>query len=483
VSTSGPHNEMPRILFAASEVMPFAKTGGLADVCRALPAALLTLGVDVRVVMPAYASVREHLERVQRVARTELAGVEIELLETRLDDGLPLWLIANSSLFDRPGTPYHDARGVDFPDNAERFTAFCRALAWLAQGVAGFRPHVVHLNDWPTALAAAFIADQVPRPRTLFAIHNLDYQGLFDRATFDRLQLPRHWWTPAGVEFYDQLSFIKGGLAFADALATVSPTYAREICTPAGGRGLDGLLRHRARQLSGITNGIDTAQWNPAADPYIRHTYDRDTLVHKRANRDALQRELGLDRVTLPLFGVVSRMVEQKGMDLVLAIVDRLVQRPAQLVVLGSGAAELEAGFTAASRRHPGRVAYANRFDEGLAHRIEAGADVFLMPSRFEPCGLNQMYSMRYGTVPIAHRTGGLADTIVAATQPDADGFLFDDASAEALWRAIEEALAAYADPPRWRALQRAGMARDFSWRRSAAAYVDLYTGLAVAAS
>jgi len=478
--TSARHDPL-RVLFASSEVTPFAKTGGLADVCRALPAALVALGADVRVVMPAYASVWQHVESSRSVARTTVAGFDVELHEARLDDDLLLWLVASGDLFDRPGTPYHDARGVDFPDNAERFGAFCYALAWLAAGGAGFRPQVVHLNDWPTALAAAMVAEPAQRPRTVFGIHNLDYQGIFDRAAFDRLRLPPHWWTPDAVEFYGRFSFIKGGLAFADALTTVSPTYAKEICTPAGGGGLDGLLRHRVGQLHGIVNGIDTVQWNPATDRLIRQRYDRDTLDRKVANREALQSELQLDRAPQPLFGIVSRLVRQKGMDIVLAIVDRLVQLPAQLVVLGSGAAELEEGFAAASRRHPRKVAYVNRFDEGLAHRIEASADVFLMPSRFEPCGLNQMYSMRYGTVPIVRRTGGLADTVVAAHESNGTGFVFDDASAAALWRAIEDAVAALADRNRWRALQRAGMERDFSWTHGARAYLDLYQRLVVA--
>jgi len=470
-----------RVLFASSEVTPFAKTGGLADVCRALPAALVALGADVRLVMPAYAAVWQHIDATRSVARTSVSGVGVELLEARLDDGILLWLVSSPDLFDRPGTPYHDAHGVDFPDNAERFGTFCYALAWLAAGVAGFRPHVVHLNDWPTALAGAMLAERAERPRTVFGIHNLDYQGLFDRAAFDRLHLPAHWWTPDAVEFYGRFSFIKGGLAFADALTAVSPTYAKEICTPEYGGGLDGLLRHRAARLHGIVNGIDTVQWNPATDRLIRQRYDRDTLDRKVANRDALQSELGLDRVPWPLFGIVSRLVPQKGMDLVLDIVDRLVRRPAQLVVLGSGAAELEEGFAAASRRHPRKVAYVNRFDEGLAHRIEASADVFLMPSRFEPCGLNQMYSMRYGTVPIVRRTGGLADTVVAADQSNGTGFVFDAASADALWRAIEDAFAALSDPDRWRVLQRAGMGRDFSWTHSARAYLDLYERLVAA--
>jgi len=463
------------VLFATSEFMPLAKTGGLGDVSAALPAALARLGVDVRVVLPAYPAVWRHRPAPRSLARARVGAFDVELLETTAESGLPLVLVANGELFDRRGTPYQDERGHDFADNADRFGCFAHAIAWLAAGHTGAAPDIVHLNDWPTALAAALLAAHESRPRTVFSIHNLEYQGLFDRAAFDRLALPERLWSPSGVEYYGGFSFIKAGLAFAYAITTVSATYAAEIQTPAGGFGLDGLLRARADRLVGIANGIDVAQWDPALDRCIAQRYSVDTLAQKTANRDALQRELSLASPAQPLFGIVSRLVHQKGMDLVLELIDRLVALPAQLVVLGSGERALEAGFAAARRRHPSQIAFVPRFDEGLAHRIEAGADIFLMPSRFEPSGLNQMYSMRYGTVPIARRTGGLADTIVPADAPDGTGFLFDEPSAAALWRAVEAAAATFADPPRWRALQRAGMERDFSWTRSARAYLDLY--------
>jgi starch synthase len=318
------------------------------------------------------------------------------------------------------------------------------------------------------------------RPRIVFSVHNLEYQGLFDRATFDALELPGDLWSMQGVEFYGRMSFMKGGLAFADAITAVSPTYAHEIQTPTYGFGLDGLLRHRAGRLHGILNGIDVETWNPATDRYLPARFDADDLRGKAACREALRARLRLADVDVPIAAVVSRFAGQKGMDLLLETLDRLVALPVRLAVLGSGAADLEAGFAAASARYPDRVAYVRGFDEALAHLIEAGADLFLMPSRFEPCGLNQMYSMRYGTVPVVRRTGGLADTVVAAAEPDGTGFLFDDATSAALYDAVARAVATMGDAERWRALQRAGMTRDFSWSRSAARYRGVYESLLV---
>jgi len=468
----------PSVLFATSELAPLIKTGGLADVSRALPSTLARRRIDVRIVMPAYRAVLERLDDVRTVARARVASFDIELLETELEPGLPLWLIKNP-LFDRPGTPYQDPGGLDWSDNADRFGCFCHAIVWLANGGAGEAPQVVHLNDWQTGPAAALLSLQPERPRTLFSVHNLEYQGLFDASAMDRLSFPARLWTLDGLEFFGRTSFIKGGLAFADSLTTVSPTYAREILTPEGGRGLDALLCNRSDRLKGITNGIDEAQWNPETDPHLAMHFSAASIEGKAANKAALQQELGLEESAMPVFGIVSRLAPQKGMDLVLDIVDRLVALPAELAVLGSGERALEEGFVAAAARHPGRVSYARRFDERLAHVIEAGADMLLMPSRFEPCGLNQMYSMRYGTVPVVRRTGGLADTVEPAHEPNGTGFLFDEPSATALWCAVEEALEMFVDVAQWRSIQRNGMLRDFSWSRSAAHYVDLYRALA----
>src|SRR5262245_53436861 len=469
----------PSVLFATTEVTPLIKTGGLADVSRALPSALVRRGVGMCVVMPAYRAVLEHVKDATPVARGRVGRWDVEVLETELEPGLPLRLIAHESLFDRPGTPYQDPDGNDWPDNARRFACFCHAIAWLARDDGGDeRPEIVHLNDWPTGPAAALLAQENDRPRSVFSIHNLEYQGLFEAAMLDSLEFPPQLFSMDGLEFHGRLSFMKGGLVFADELTTVSATYAKEIQTPEGGRGLDGLLRSRAARLTGIANGIDEHEWDPENDRYIAAHYNTRTLDDKQGNKGALQQELRLEPTHAPLFGVVTRLVSQKGMDLVLEIVDALVDLPAQLVVLGSGDRTLEEGFAAAAARHPGRVAYTRGFDERLAHLIEAGADVFLMPSRFEPCGLNQMYSMRYGTVPVVRRTGGLADTVTPVNGGGGTGFLFDEPTGAALLAAIRDAAQLYRDSPRWQQLQRNGMTRDFSWSRSAEAYLGLYRRL-----
>jgi len=467
----------PCVLFVTSEMVPLVKTGGLADVAYALPAALSEFGCDVRVLLPAYRVVKRAAGAQREIARAHIGGFDVAILETVLASGLPVWLLDCTELYDRPGGPYQDETGTDWSDNAERFALLSRAVSWLALArLPEFTPNVVHLNDWPTGLAAALLSRERDRPRIVFSIHNLEYQGLFDGSVFERLGLPTSLWSPEALEFYDKLSFMKGGLVFADALTTVSPSYAREIQTPEYGFGLDGLLRHRADRLRGILNGIDMEAWNPATDPYLPAHFDVDDLAGKARCRTALRSALDLRDERVPLVAVVSRFAAQKGMDLVLDAVDRLCGVPVQLAVLGGGAPELEAGFAAARDRHPGMVGYVRGFDERLAHLIEAGADLFLMPSRFEPCGLSQMYSMRYGTVPVVRRTGGLADTVEPVHGAHAgSGFLFDEPTSEALLAAVRGALTVYADAARWRAIQREGMTRDFSWARSAQAYRDLY--------
>jgi starch synthase len=475
--------QSPRILFATSEVAPLIKTGGLADVSAALPAALSTLGCETRVLVPAYGAVWRHVASSRCIASARIGVHRVEVHEAAHPSGVTVWLLVCPHLYDRPGSPYHDEHGVDWTDNAERFATLARAVVWLAQGRTGnFTPNVVHLNDWPTGLAAALLAREATRPRVVFSVHNLEYQGLFDRATFDALALAADLWSMDGLEFYGRMSFMKGGLVFADAITAVSPTYAREIQTAEFGFGLDGLLRHRAADLHGILNGIDTEVWNPASDRLIPARFDVDDLNGKAVCREALRARLGLAPADAPIAAVVSRFAGQKGIDLILGAVDRLAALPLQFAVLGSGAPDLEAGFVAASARHPGRVAYARGFDEGLAHLIEAGADLFLMPSRFEPCGLSQMYSMRYGTVPVVRRTGGLADTVEQVADGHGTGFLFEDPTDDALCDAVSRAVATMRDSVRWRAIQRAGMTRDFSWTRSAAQYRDLYATLLAAA-
>jgi starch synthase len=415
----------------------------------------------------------------------EAAGMAFEVLEALAEDLPPLWIVRCPALFDRTGNPYLGPDGHDWPDNVERFALFGRVIALLAtRTTAGFRPEVLHLNDWQTGLAGALLGAMPDRPAMVFTIHNLNFQGLFDYDWLGRLGLPPELGSFETLEFHGQISFIKGGLVFADAITTVSPGYAREIQTPEFGAGLDGLLRHRAHDLVGILNGIDTEIWNPARDPLIPARYEATTLERKGANKRALQATLQLPASRAPLLGMVTRLTEQKGIDLVLSALPALRELGIQLAVLGSGSAHLEESLAAAAAVHPAQVAFRNGYDEPLAHLIEAGADLFLMPSRFEPCGLNQMYSMAYGTPPIVHRTGGLGDTVhdpgpvadTAGTAVTGTGFVFEQTSPDALVAAVRRALDWWREPARFRALQVQAMSQEMSWARSSQAYLDLYT-------
>ena len=475
-----------KILHVASECFPWVKTGGLADVLGALPAAQARNGESVRVLLPAYRGLVERLGPVQVLAELELRGLRFRLLETRAaTPGAGLCLLDCPPLFDRPGDPYHGADGRAHADNGWRFGCFAEAAAHLAlEGLGGWQPDLVHAHDWQAALVPAWLASQARRPATLLTIHNLAYQGCVDAAEFRTLGLPASWWRVEFGEFWGSFCFLKAGITSADALSTVSPQYAREIQTTEFGQGLDGCLRQRSGQLSGILNGIDTALWDPATDPLLATRYDyQSRLAGKAANKAALQAELGLapepERL---LVGVVSRLAEQKGIDAVLAAHDCWAALPLQLVVLGSGELRLEQGLAELARQLPGRVAVRLGYDERLAHRIEAGADAFLMPSRFEPCGLNQMYSQRYGTVPLVRAVGGLADTVTDASPAAlatgcATGVRFNHSDAGGVRYALEQALALHASRD-WERLQAAGMARDFSWARAAQAYQQLYQSL-----
>ncbi len=391
-----------------------------------------------------------------------------------------MWLVACAPLFGRNGNPYVGADGTDWPDNAERFALFSRAITWLATHPeeTDFRTDVVHLNDWQTGLAAALLQREAQPPPTVFTIHNLAYQGVYDRATFDALGLPPDLWSIDGLEFHGSMAFIKAGIAFANRITTVSPTYAAEIQTAEYGQGLDGLIRHRVSALRGILNGIDTSVWNPTTDPLLRARYTATNLERKLVNKRAVQAQLGLDPSDVPLLGVVSRLAHQKGIDLILSLIDALVSLPAQLAVLGTGDPAIERSLRNASAQYPGRVAHHTGHDEAMAHLIEAGADIFLMPSRFEPCGLNQMYSQIYGTVPVVRSTGGLIDTVRQVSGRSGTGFLFGPATPDALLEAIRNAVATSRNRHTWRAIQRNGMAMDFSWRNSALRYLELYDEL-----
>jgi len=462
-----------RVLHVTPECAPMTKTGGLGDVSKALPAALRADGVDAMTLLPGYPAVLDGVGKKTRVAELKVLGFECSLLQAD-----PFIVIDCPALYRRDGGPYHAPDGQDWHDNALRFGVLSRAAALLggARSPLDWRPAIVHCHDWPAGLAPVYLREEPERAASVMTIHNLAFQGNYDAQLLARLELPSSAFTIDGVEFYGRLSFLKGGIATADAVTTVSPTYAREIQTPELGHGMDGLLRHRREVLSGILNGIDTAVWDPASDALIAQRYDADTLERKAANKAALQRGLGLEpRAGVPLVGTVSRLTHQKGVDLLAAAADALAALPAQLAVIGKGEGELERALAAAAARHPGRIAVRIAFDEELAHAIEAGADLFAMPSRFEPCGLNQMYSQRYGTPPVARATGGLADTV----QDGVSGFLFERADSAALLEALRRALAAFAEPARWRRLQRAGMARDFSWSAAARRYADLYLKLA----
>jgi starch synthase len=462
-----------RVLHVTPECAPMTKTGGLGDVSEALPAALRAAGVDAMTLLPGYPPVLDHIGRAREAAAVTLLGFECRLL--RAD---PFMVVECPALYERDGGPYHTPDGRDWDDNALRFGVLSRAAALLGgtRSPLDWRPAIVHCHDWPAGLAPVYLRDEPERAASVMTIHNVAFQGNYGAELLQRLELPPSAYTIDGVEFYGRLSFLKGGIATADAVTTVSPSYAREIQTPELGHGMDGLLRHRAGVLSGILNGIDTVVWDPASDARIAQRYDARTLERKAANKAALQRRLNLeDRAGVPLVGAVSRLTRQKGADLLAAAADALVAMPAQLAVVGKGEPALEQMLAAAAARHPGKIAVRVAFDEELAHAVEAGADLFAMPSRFEPCGLNQMYSQRYGTPPVVRATGGLVDTV----RDDVTGFLFERADSEALLQALQRAAAAYADPTRWRSLQLAGMDRDFSWSAAARRYADLYQRLA----
>ena len=475
-----------KVLFATSEMAPWVKTGGLGDVSGALPAALRSIGHDVRVLVPAYPALLQAFPGATEIARPHWLGGLLptpSLRQALTPDGTPLLLLDYGHYYDRPGNPYLGPEGRDWLDNHLRFGLLSRVAAWLGSEAStlDWMPDIIHCNDWQTGMAPAYLAYRAERPaKSLLTVHNLAFQGLFDHASLFELGLPDAAWSMHGVEYHGYLSFLKAGLQHATAISTVSPTYAREIQTDAEGMGLAGLLRHRASDLTGILNGIDTRDWDPLRDRQLPRHYGPRRIDDKAINKARLQEEVGLEvRADLPLLAVVSRLTEQKGLDLFLAIAQKTIDLPAQIVVLGSGAHALEHGWSAFAHRHPGRCAVRIGFDEGFAHRIEAGADIFVMPSRFEPCGLNQMYSLRYGTPPVVRATGGLADTVIdAADERHGNGFVFGPPTAEALLDALRRAVAAFRDPVLWRKLQKHGMARDSSWAESAGHYIALYNKL-----
>ena len=477
---------MLRILFVSSEVHPFIKTGGLADVSASLPHALAELGHDVRILIPGYADALTRAGDAEPETgwTSPVAGDPTRLLRTRLPESeVPVWLLEAAGFSDRPGNPYLGSDGHAHPDNAERFDLLARTATAIAGDSGGldWQPDVVHCNDWQTGLVPVRMLQYRIPAATVFTVHNLAYQGLFPHAAFEALGLPAWMWAMDALEFHGHLSFMKGGAVFADRLTTVSPTYAEEIQTPAHGWGLEGLFARRAGDLAGILNGIDRRYWDPRRDPYLDAHFDAQDMGGKAANKQRLQAELGLPTTgDAPLAVVITRLADQKGIDLIVNALPDLLATGMQLAVLGSGDRSYERTLTTMEKRHPQQLAVRIGFDEALAHRMEAGGDLFLMPSRFEPCGLNQLYSLAYGTVPVVRAVGGLVDSVVDATPEaieagHATGISYAGDTPAALVAAVQRALDLFARPEAWRRIQRTAMQQDFSWERSAARYGEVY--------
>lgn len=483
--------ERLRVLFVTAEVTPFARTGGLGDMTAALSQSLTALGHDVRLVMPLYQTVRESTVPLTEVV-TDLAVPLVTGTRTaRVWQGslpgegkaadVPVYCIEQDDFFARPGL-YGDSNG-DYFDNAQRFIFFCRAALALAERLAWF-PQVVHCHDWHAALVPACLRflpgldSRLSTAASVFTIHNLAYQGWFPAWTFGITGLPLSLFQVAGVEFLGGMSFMKAGLYYADQLSTVSPTYAEEICTPEFGFGLDGVLRERRNVLTGILNGADYRAWNPATDPALAACYSAAAPEGKRTCKRALLHTYELpEDLDLPLLSVVSRLVDQKGVDLIASASERLSAAGARLVILGSGEERYERRFVELGRRYPEQIGVRLGFDDALAHQIQAGSDCLLIPSRYEPCGLTQLYGLRYGTIPVVRATGGLRDTVTPfdPASGQGTGFLFQEPTVDALMGAVQAALAAFADQGAWGQVVHNAMMQDFSWTQSATRYLDLY--------
>lgn len=475
------------VLSVASECWPLIKTGGLADVAGALPAAVEPHDIAMTRFVPGYRAVMRALERKRTIFRYDsLLGVPARIVSAK-HDGRPILVLDAPGLFDREGGPYADPMGRDWFDNGLRFAAFSKAAADLAAGRAGCKPFdVLHAHDWQAGLAPAYLTytvDEAVRPASVMTIHNMAFQGYFAADFFPRLELPQSAWSIEGVEYHGGVGMLKAGLVLADAITTVSPGYAQEIRKPEFGMGLEGLVQGRQDRLSGIVNGIDTAEWKSTHDEALAAPFTAQTLDDRVANKRKLEETFGLDSDDGPLFIAVTRLTWQKGMDVLIEVVDHLVGLGGRLALLGSGDAALEAGLHAAAGRHPGRVGIRIGYDEPLAHLMQGGGDAILVPSRFEPCGLTQLYALAYGCVPIVARTGGLGDTVIdaneaALTAGAATGLQFSPVNYEGLADAITRATRLYGDQAIWRQIQRSGMATDNSWARSGKAYAALYRGL-----
>jgi starch synthase len=475
-----------RVLSVASEVYPLIKTGGLADVAGALPAALATKGVAVRTLVPGYPALLEKLERRETVHRfADVFGGPGDLLAAHAA-GLDLLVIDAPHLYGRAGNPYVDRTGRDWPDNAQRFAALAHVAAGIGAGLLKrYRPQILHAHDWQAGLVPAYLRyGPAPRPPTVITVHNLAFQGHFPASLLTTLKLPPQSLAIDGVEYFGGIGFLKAGLQFADRITTVSPTYAMEIRTPEGGMALDGLLRLRSDVVSGILNGIDDQVWDPATDPHLAATFSATRLARRLLNKQALKQRFAITSSDdAPLFAVISRLSEQKGLDLLLASLPRLLSVGGDLVVVGTGDAALEQGFRAAAKTSAGRVGVFIGYDEALAHLVQGGADALLVPSRFEPCGLTQLCALRYGAVPIVARVGGLNDTVIDANEMAlsagvATGFQFLPVTREGLERALTRATSAWEHKTLWRSMQTNGMAMQVGWDRAATQYAKLYRDL-----
>lgn len=474
-----------RLLSVASEAFPLIKTGGLADVVGALPLALAAQGIETRTLLPGYRQVRKAIGRARKVAHLPgLPDGPADVLAAH-HAGLDLFVLDAPHLFDRDGGPYSDFSGNDFGDNWLRFAALSKAAAEIACGaVEAFVPDLVHVHDWQAAMTLAYMRyGGRPHPPGVITIHNLAFQGQFGAEIFPHLELPPEAYALDGVEYFGGVGFLKAGLQAAAAITTVSPTYAQEIRTPEFGMGLEGLVNARARDLTGIVNGIDTDIWNPSTDPDLVQTFSSRSLAGRRPNRLAIEKRFGLDADGSPLFCVISRLTWQKGMDILAACIDDIAAMGAKIAVLGSGDKALEGALLSAASRHRGRIGVQIGYDEPLSHVMQAGSDAILVPSRFEPCGLTQLYALRYGCVPVVARTGGLADTVIdantAATSAGvATGVQFWPLSRESLLHAVSRTIHLHADGRVWQAMQRQGMKSDVSWGASAARYAELYHSL-----
>ncbi len=473
-----------QVLSVASEVYPLIKTGGLADVAGALPPALARRGVAVRTLVPGYPVVLARLENAREVhAWRGLLGVGARLMAGTAA-GLDLIVLDAPELYDRPGNIYLDASGSDWGDNWRRFAAFSLAAAEIARGeLPEFRPEVLHAHDWQAAMAPAYLRYYGIATPSVLTIHNLAFQGHYPASIFGILELPPQAFALDGVEYFGGVGFLKAGLVSADAITTVSPTYSQEIRTHAQGMALEGLLNTRADALHGIVNGIDTDVWNPETDPHLAAPFSARSLKGRAANRAAVEQAFGLDRDARPLFCVISRLTGQKGIDLIVETAPDLISAGGKLAVLGTGDPAIESALLLMAGAHPGRIGVVMTYDEPLAHRMQAGCDAILIPSRFEPCGLTQLYGLRYGCVPVVARVGGLADTVIdaniaALNAGVATGIQFAPVNADALRSAIRHAVGLHGTP-HWAAMQRQGMRSDVSWDRSAALYADLYKALA----